>query len=127
MMRILVTGSRAWTDEPTIEATLRREGQRLQAHPQGCVVVHGGARGADAIADRVARRYGCSVEVVPADWERYGKAAGAIRNAEMVRRGAVVCLGFPIGVSRGTRDCLARAAAAGIHTVVTEGQAPGAA
>lgn len=126
MMRILVTGSRAWIDELAIEQTLTLEGQRLQVQPHDVIVVHGGAHGADAIADRLARRYGCGVEVVRADWNRYGNAAGPIRNAEMVRRGAVACLAFPIGLSRGTRDCIARAEAAGIPTVVTEGQPLGA-
>lgn len=127
MMRILVTGSRAWVDEETIRHVLIAQSHRLRVCAVDVVIVHGGARGADAIADRLAREYGCQVEVVEADWDRYGKAAGPIRNAEMVSRGAVACLGFPIGVSRGTRHCLALAAAAGIHTVVTEGQAPGAA
>jgi hypothetical protein len=126
MMRILVTGSRAWIDEETIRHVLIAESHRLCVRAVDVIVVHGGARGADAIADRLAREYGCQVEVVQADWGRYGRAAGPIRNAEMVSRGAVVCLGFPIGISRGTRHCLAMAEAAGIHTVVTEGQTLGA-
>lgn len=123
MMRILITGSRAWADEEAIRDALIRESHRLRVCAADVTVVHGGARGADAIADRLAREYGCQVEVVRADWDRYGRAAGVIRNGVMVSRGAVVCLAFPIGISRGTRDCIARAAAAGIPTVVTEGDA----
>ena len=47
-------------------------------------LLHGGARGVDTIAGDWARRRGFEVKVMPADWDQYGKAAGMIRNKEMV-------------------------------------------
>jgi hypothetical protein len=77
-------------------------------------VVHGGARGADALVDEIARNWGWTPEVHPADWDLYGRSAGHRRNAEMVALGADVCLAFPLGVSSGTRGCMRLAASAGI-------------
>lgn len=82
------------------------------------VVVHGACpTGADLIADRWARSHGVLVEAHPAMWGKHGRDAGPIRNGLMVDLGAAVCLGFPAGASRGTRDCMRRAVAAGIPTV----------
>lgn len=113
-LRILITGSRNWTDRGMIRRALCRAGRDAGAHPQETTVVHGGAPGADTIAGEVAAEFGCRVEVHPADWDRYSKAAGPIRNAGMVTAGADLCLAFPIGESRGTRDCIRQARLAGI-------------
>lgn len=119
-MRILITGSRDWADRDVIRRALIRAGQDAHVHPQGVTVVHGGARGADQIAGELAGEFGCMVEVHRADWDRYGKAAGHRRNAEMVALGADVCLAFPLGESRGTRGCMALAEKAGIPVVSYE-------
>ena len=119
-LRILITGSREWTDRATIRRALVEAGHRSGVHPRDTVVVHGGARGADTIADEVADAFGCQVEVHPADWDRYGKAAGHRRNAEMVALGADVVLAFPLGASPGTRGCMKLAENAGIPVRVYE-------
>lgn len=121
-LRILVTGNRHWDDVETIAAAISHA---LHAYaPTGpAVLVHGGAPGADTIADEVwdnLIQHGMDllpVEVHPADWRSHGRKAGPIRNAEMVRRGAVVCLAFPVGNSPGTRGCMAMARAAGIPVI----------
>ena len=124
-LRVLVTGSRGWTDQITIGSALsdawKRHGGTDPLEPM--IVVHGGARGADTIADDWVRymrdewRLPVSAEVHRADWERHGKPAGHIRNAEMVKAGATVCLAFPAGEARGTRGCMALAARAGIPVI----------
>lgn len=119
-LRILVTGSRNWTDRDTVRRALIQAGQAAGVHPQGVTVVHGAARGADIIAGGLAGEFGCTVEVHPADWDRYGKAAGHRRNAEMVALGADVCLAFPLGESRGTRGCILLAEKAGISVITHE-------
>ena len=47
-------------------------------------LLHGGARGADRTIGRAAFRLGWPVEVLPADWRRHGRAAGPIRNRELL-------------------------------------------
>ena len=116
-MRILITGSREWTDREAIRRALIEAGQSAGVHPQAVTVVHGGARGADRIAAELAREFGCNVEVHVADWDQHGKAAGHRRNAEMVAASADVCLAFPMGESRGTRGCMRLAEQAGIPVV----------
>ena len=114
--RILVTGSRDWPDDDeqlpwelglaTGEGT--RDGRRV-------VIVHGACpTGADALADRLSRDHGFDVEAHPADWERHGKAAGPIRNREMVDAGADVCLSFILDASPGATGCADMAERAGI-------------
>jgi predicted Rossmann-fold nucleotide-binding protein len=47
-------------------------------------LLHGGARGADRTISRAAFQLGWPVEVLPADWRRHGRAAGPIRNRELL-------------------------------------------
>jgi hypothetical protein len=120
--RILVTGSREWTDVSTIEDALLNALYESPADADPPVLVHGGCpTGADAIADSVWRHWShvypelgflADPEVHPADWARHGRSAGPIRNHAMVRAGADICLAFPVGRSPGTRGCMAAARAA---------------
>lgn len=75
--RFVFSGSRGWRHrEPVCRA--------IAALPEGAVVVTGGARGLDAIAELEASRAGLEVEVYEADWDRLGKGAGHRRNEEMI-------------------------------------------
>lgn len=119
-MRILVTGSRAWTDRTAVTKALFDEGVKVS--PLGTkwsdiTLVHGAARGLDTIAAEIASDLGMQVEAYPADWETFGRAAGHRRNAVMVASGADICLAFPLGESRGTRGCMRLAEKAGIPVV----------
>ena len=117
-MRALVTGSRNWGDRVVLLDALLDLEKRQGSHD--LTIVHGACpTGADAIAD-FATYWGWEVERHPADWRKHGKAAGPIRNQEMVDAGADICLAFPLGESRGTRDCMRRAEAAGIPVVPFE-------
>jgi len=91
--RILITGSRTWSDEQAIRDALAT--LITQHGPEQVTVIHGACpRGADALADRIASRWpGVTIERHPADWQ-VGRGAGFARNAEMVRLGADVLLAF---------------------------------
>jgi hypothetical protein len=58
----------------------------MRAIARGAVgeLCHGGAKGADTIAGLIARELGKFVTEFPADWNRYGKGAGPIRNRQML-------------------------------------------
>lgn len=79
--------------------------------------------GADWLADRHAEARGWFVIRYPADWNRYGKAAGMIRNTTMVRAAnAHVWAGFLLPGSTGTVHCLEQAVAHGVLTRSVHGR-----
>lgn len=100
-MRVLVCGDRNWTDR-----TLIRD--RLSQLPTGTVIVQGGARGADRLAEQVADDLGFVVENYPAEWDKYGRSAGPIRNREMLdtRPHLVIAFHDDLSKSKGTKDCV---------------------
>jgi hypothetical protein len=79
------------------------------AHPE-----YGPYVGGDWHAHHHALARGWEIEEVPADWKRYGKAAGGIRNQVMVRRDIDFLVAAPLGASPGTRDCIRRCKSARI-------------
>ncbi len=74
-------------------------------------VVSGGARGVDADGESWAGSRGLPVRVFPADWRRYGRGAGPVRNRQMAAYATAAVL-FPGG--SGTRNMLAEARRAGL-------------
>lgn len=111
-MRILVTGSRFWDDWPLIRDALIEVWNEF-GRPDDVTVVHGGAMGADTIADVEATLNGWRVEVHPAKWSLFGKKAGILRNVEMVDSGADICLAFIKDNSRGATHCASYAESKG--------------
>ena len=65
-----------------------RNAAELQALVAGRLVhrlFHGGARGADQAIAAAGAQLGWPVEEIPAEWARYGVAAGPIRSGQMLR------------------------------------------
>lgn len=145
MRRILVSSSRVWWDVPLLGAALdaaadghdrvtlvhgrcdprttnaiyiaRHGTDRVPwdvalAHPE-----YGPYVGGDWHAHHYALSRSWTIEEYSASWDRYGKAAGGIRNQHMVGLGADELVAAPLGKSPGTRDCIRRAKAAGIPVV----------
>lgn len=112
--RVLVTGSRDWSDQGAVWAALA---EAVHAIPvdQELTIVHGAClTGADAIAHEWARGYGATIEAHPADWVANGRAAGPIRNKHMVSLGADICLAFIRNGSRGASHTATLAEQAGV-------------
>ncbi len=78
---VVVCGSRDWSERAPIHAALTFVAQHYGAQ---LFVGHGACRGADLLAAEVARSLGWREAAYPADWERYGKAAGPRRNAHLL-------------------------------------------
>lgn len=111
-MRVLICGSRSWTDGKAIKEAL---GSLLGVK----LVIEGGARGADTLGRMQAESRGLPVMEFPANWTYYGKGAGPIRNQSMLVFGQPdIVLAFWDGTSRGTADMIRQAETAGIPVKV---------
>lgn len=116
-MRILLTGSRAWPDRRAVESVLS---ELLHLHGP-FTLVHGAcSTGADFFAhewyEATGHEFGCGELKYKADWDKYGKAAGPIRNAAMVAAGADLVIAFPLPGGSGTQGTVEMARRAGIET-----------
>lgn len=117
--RILITGSRAWENTAVIAKAMADAIIDSGATQEETIIVHGACpNGADMLADHIAYDWNANIEVHPADWKTHGKAAGFIRNAEMVNLGADICLAFIKDNSKGASHTLDLAARAGIPVQV---------
>ena len=106
--RILVTGGRSNYDWLTVERAI------FDKCKQGDIIVHGAASGIDSIASQIVR-YNPDFfdeDPFPADWDTHGKAAGGIRNQQMLDSGITGALVFAGG--SGTADMVRRLNAASI-------------
>lgn len=113
-MKVLITGDRDWTDEFPIDAIIA--GLLSLASPEPLILLHGKARGADRLVDQWKSCAGVDVRPFPADWDRYGRSAGPIRNRQMLNEEPDLVVAFhdDLDESKGTKDCVAEAARRGI-------------
>lgn len=100
-MKVLVCGGRDYNN-------YERVTEELQDVGDISLLIQGGARGADSCGARYANAHGIPVREFRADWGKYGKRAGPIRNQQMLDEGAPdLVVAFPGG--KGTADMVLRA------------------
>jgi hypothetical protein len=121
VFRVVVCGSRPFSDYALLARPLDTA---LSRRVPGVVILSGGARGADRLAERYARDHGLGRERFPADWARYGRAAGPRRNEEMIAT-ADALVAFWDGASPGTRHAITTARRRGIITRTSFGRLEG--
>jgi hypothetical protein len=109
-MRVLVCGGRNFCDELLLEKTL------TSLQPKPTVIIHGGARGADTLADIWAAKHGIPRDVYYANWDKYDRRAGPIRNSQMLKEGKPdLVVAFDGGI--GTADMVNKALRAGVRVI----------
>lgn len=112
-MRVLVCGGRDLEDYKYVERILN---SYHFFYGFSCLI-HGGAYGADNLAGVWAQQHEIPMEVYPADWKQHGKAAGPIRNKQMLDEGKPdIVIAFPGG--KGTANMVDQAHNAGIEVYV---------
>lgn len=112
-MRLLICGDRNWVDKDLIKATIAKEAPT--------VVIHGDCRGADKLAGQAAHELGIEVIAFPADWKKLGRAAGPLRNKQMLVQGRpdkVIAFHDDISQSKGTLNMLNQVANYSIPSVL---------
>jgi hypothetical protein len=100
-MNVVVAGSRDFNDYPM----LKRFMDYITRDLSDIKIVSGKARGADTLGEFYAKEKGYEVLEHPAQWDKFGKIAGYIRNEDMcLVSDIIVC--FWDGVSKGTRNMI---------------------
>jgi len=109
-MKILVCGGRDYRDRKKVAEILGK-------YDDDTILIHGAARGADTLAHEYGLSRGWVIRAYPAKWEHHGKAAGPLRNQEMIdKEKPDVVIAFPGG--RGTMDMVRRAKDAACKVIV---------
>jgi hypothetical protein len=117
VMKILVCGGRDFDDFFYFMKQMDKY-INLPVH-----VISGGAKGADSFAITWALIYDKPYTKYKADWDTRGKAAGPIRNQQMLDEGKPdLVVAFPTAKSRGTWDMIKRAERVGVKTIIVKGE-----
>lgn len=122
-MRLLICGDRNWTDKDLIKSVLQSLNVKVDC------IIEGEARGVDTLAREVAEELKIPVEGYPARWGECGRAAGPIRNQQMLDEGksdAVLAFHDDIEKSKGTKDMINRARKAGVPVTLISHPTEGA-
>ena len=110
-MKLIIAGSRTFTDYQLLCQTLAPERHRITE------VLHGGAHGADQLGFRWALKHHIRSRCFAAGWERFGKSAGVRRNHQMAQAGDVL-VAFHVNNSPGTAHMIQCMRALGKPVVV---------
>lgn len=98
-VNIAIVGSRTFNDKPTFkrifEWVLKKNDYNINS------IVSGGAKGADTLGEEYSKDNNIPVTIFKADWDKYGKRAGFIRNVDIIKN-CDVCVCFWDGESHGT-------------------------
>lgn len=97
-MRVIIAGSRTVTDYQVICGAVEKFGADRITE-----VVSGTCRGPDRLGERWAKEHGVPIKLFPADWDKFGRSAGYIRNRQMAEYADAAVVVWD-GVSRGSRN-----------------------
>ena len=117
MKRVLICGGVSFSDEELFNKTLDE-----MIDKENTVLVSGHAKGADTLAEKYAEKNGIEIKVFPPEWSKYQKAAGPIRNRQMLdyisESDNPLVIAFWDGHSKGTKNTVETAEKMGIETVI---------
>lgn len=109
-IKLAVIGWRGFTDYTLAKKSIN---EWISINGQPAEIISGGARGADSLAERYASEYHIPVQVFKPDWATQGRAAGILRNTDIIAASTHV-LAFVSKHSVGTFDSIRKAERAGI-------------
>ncbi len=100
-MKVLICEDRNWDNYSIIK-------NYVEKLPKDVIIIEGGCRGADRLSKMVAIQLSLKFIEVKAEWNKYGKSAGPIRNRKMLDMKPDIVIAFHnnIDKSKGTKDCI---------------------
>ena len=114
--KVIIAGGRYFSDYALLQEKCDYYlSNKLKTH--NVIIVSGHASGADSLGEKFAADHNLQCELYPADWDKHGKAAGPIRNAEMAEV-ADALIAFWDGQSRGTANMISLAKSKGLSVAV---------
>lgn len=111
--RIIVCGGKDFNDAKLLQDTL----DEIVADFNSLEIISGHAKGADTLAEQYAETHGIKCAVFPADWKRYGRGAGPVRNKQMLLyalEASPLVVAFWNGKSLGTKNMITQAQKVGV-------------
>lgn len=122
---VLVCGGRNYSDKDKVfhvlDTLCEERGWKREPNEYGnwlpdVHIIHGGAKGADNLADLWAITNWCQLSIFLPDWKEHGTSAGPLRNQKMLTEGTPnLVVAFPGG--RGTADMVRRAKKHGVEVL----------
>lgn len=116
--KVIVAGSRGFNDYRLLRENCN-SALREKKKTHNIIIVSGHAKGADAFGEKYAKDEGFDLEIFPADWKKFGKAAGFRRNEQMAEF-ADALIAFWDGKSHGTKHMIDIATEKGMKVKVIE-------
>ncbi len=98
-LKLSVIGSRSFHNEDLLYNTIENINDSIT------LIISGGAKGADELAKKWAKRNNIPFKPILPEWEKFGKAAGIKRNRLIVEE-SDFCLIFWDGKSAGTKSSI---------------------
>lgn len=105
MIKVIIAGTRDFNDYSFLKKNLDYFLQGINPNNEEIEIVSGNARGADKLGERYAKEHNLPVKLFPANWDKYGKRAGYLRNQEMANY-ADVLIAFWDEKSKGTKHMI---------------------
>lgn len=125
-LRIIIAGSRDFNDYKLLKASIKDILKDISLEGINKIkIISGTARGADQLGERFAKQFKLEVVKFPADWDRFGKRAGYIRNEEMAKYSVKdnnygMLVAFWDGKSKGTKHMINLAKKHGLEVYVVK-------
>lgn len=104
VVKVLIGGCRHYNDYASFCDQVKRIISEVCIN-DSIIIFSGHCSGVDMLGERYAEENGYRVELFPAEWDKYGRAAGPVRNRQMVEKAELV-IAFWDGRSKGTRSLI---------------------
>ena len=117
MIKVIIAGTRDFNDYDFLKKNVDYFLQGINPNSEEIEIVSGNARGADKLGERYAKEHNLPVKLFPANWDKYGKRAGYLRNQEMANY-ADVLIAFWDEKSKGTKHMIDIAKKQGLTVIV---------